>query len=452
MAHWIPKLALLPLLCVLSVAANAQSIINVDYTTGKVTSPKLAHDSTYSVVLNGKNTGRYKITVTTANNNVFRTAPAAFTPSSSKPAATVPSKAGGGNGPLTMAEIHDVDSLNQVLTTITAEAKTSLAYMNQSPSATDAKLEAIRFINDLRKIQGQPLISPDAASTDSTIGSSYTAIINQLFSKLTTVEEEEKNPLTSKLRDLTTVLNNQKAKVPKDETATKAAQDDVTKATQDLTAFALQVDNKAKALTDQQTTLVGEAVKIQENLNRAVTGDLFTSTFGPFQATGDQVAVTIAIEDTIKEVPDSTTTYTVPITKGFKIDFSTGLIYTSLHDFNYTTNPVSGSSPATYTVNSPTSTNGRVLTAAFIHFRGIFGDWVGENFSLSLGIVPNDVPVYAIGLGFHSQSLSQRLVIVAGFALGQVNRYDGPATISTTTVPVTERYMTRPFVGLTYNF
>ena len=177
---------------------------------------------------------------------------------------------------------------------------------------------------------------------------------------------------------------------------------------------------------------------------------------GGFQASGDQVDITVTTvllkEDGTDEKDESTLTRSVDVTSGSKIDFSTGPIFAGLDDFKYTAVPDVGSNPQTYHVDTANISreNGSVALAGMAHFY--FRNTADYRMGLTFAVAAKDKPIYGIGFSL-LLGRQQRFVITAGLAFGKVTRLDGPGTgLSSTTVPTHDVYISRPFVGLSYQF
>ena len=202
----------------------------------------------------------------------------------------------------------------------------------------------------------------------------------------------------------------------------------------------------------------------------AINTNYLISNFGPYQVTGDATTITVTITPVgaggsgpgAAAAGGSTTAVAVPAraasvrtTRGFKIDFSAGLLVTELVDENYVTKPnaVAPGATQTYTIAEGSSDDLAFNGAAFTHFYWRRPGFI-SGLGLSLGIAARNNPIYAVGgsLFFGSR---QRVVLTGGLAFGSVSRLNGAKVgdvINSTTPPTANRIRSAPFAALSFNF
>lgn len=159
---------------------------------------------------------------------------------------------------------------------------------------------------------------------------------------------------------------------------------------------------------------------------------------GSFQATGDEMTITYSITEVGAKDPGADNKLTVDVNSGSKIDFSTGIIATGLHDESY---KKVGDKKKTI------SEEGRIAFGSFAHYY--FRNLRDMKLGFSLGIALEDKPIYMAGLSL-LLGKKQRIVITGGIAYGKVARFDSfDADNNAVTRDV---YKQKYFLGVSWNF
>jgi len=224
---------------------------------------------------------------------------------------------------------------------------------------------------------------------------------------------------------------------------------------------------------EQQSAAVRVSTgQITDLVEAAVSKDYLVTNFGPFEVNNDVNTITVTIlplaggatatassgttpspaaGTSVVSVPARVVS--VPTTKGFKIDFSAGLLVTQLVDKNFTTRPIRNTNPQQYRVREGSEDAFSFNAAAFTHFYWRTPGFV-SGAGLSLGIAARNNPIYGIGASLFF-GRNQRVVLTGGLAFGSVSRLNGVDvgdSISSTSVPTANRVRSAPFGAISYNY
>lgn len=212
-------------------------------------------------------------------------------------------------------------------------------------------------------------------------------------------------------------------------------------------------DKKASKATLSSAAAKDQMKKAVDTIDLALTGDYMCSVSGTFMATGDESDVTITITDNQASPPKAMdpVSIAIPTNGGFKTDFSGGVMLTGLVNASYRSvaNPAGG---GTFVAQARSGTDSRITNVFFAHsYIRPSAQMRGFELGFSLGVSVDQTPVYAAGLSFLF-GRTQRVGLTIGESFGSVTRVDGTGPFTSSTIPTTTVFMSRPFVALSYNF
>lgn len=165
--------------------------------------------------------------------------------------------------------------------------------------------------------------------------------------------------------------------------------------------------------------------------------------------------------------------YDIWIQGGLKIDFSAGVFTTGVTDFSYSKTPVYKNDKITPTTDSLyiTQKNEGKVNFAFggmVNISPRLGaSWLTPGVSFGVAYTNSQKLQYLCGIAFH-MGKTERLIVHAGFAGGMATRLDKSqltiyeetekdkkfmvnGSMNNFNIPTVERFVGKPFFGLTYN-
>lgn len=400
----------------------------------------------YSVLILNMNRYRYRASVTMANNTLFAVVPETFQPF----------VAGKRTGEMTQATVEllvkvarnggpspgGIPPKRTVENATVPDIETTIILINALGEELQGMLTAVTSEEEARSVKD--VVAKAVTRTFAEIGKSLSFETEGEASEFISLTQR----LLAQLPRLRTETEGEIAKIK--QPTKKAAE------VAQLKRRLAVIDE----LLSKQAQILAKAKQVAELALAAQTEEYMRSSHGPFQATGDINEITITVTPLAggggaTPPPSETLTLSVPITSGMKIDFSIGLLWTELSDFNYSTTAVTIDGQTRYRIIEDKSPGMTFATTAFAHaYKRSTGN---TKLALSLGLSIGEENMYAPGISL-LLGRNQRLVATVGLAVGKVRRLAGgqrPGAgheIVSSTPSTAETYKHEPFLAVSYNF